>query len=107
MVSYGKRVNDFVNWVFGYEDDWKYLIRIFEMIEEKVNVEVKIDIYGIEKGVEFVEKFLDDEKIWERWGGKLESMVLFGIYCDFDWVYNEVLKVFFEKVCFIIEYLIY
>src|SRR5688572_22952526 len=92
MVSYGKRVNDSVNRVPGHEDDWKHLTRIFEMIEEKANAEVKIDIYGIEKGAELVEKFLDDEKIWERWGGKLESMVLFGTHRDLDWVHNEALK---------------
>lgn len=99
LVCYGKRVVDSVNRVPGHENDMQHLKRVFELIEVKGKKGVKVAVYGIEKGAELVEKMFDDEENWQRWGGTMESMVLFGTHRDLTWMHNDKLKAFLAKVC--------
>jgi hypothetical protein len=98
LVCYGKRVVDSVNRVPGHETDLEHLKRIFELIEEKGHKDVEVDVYGIEKGAELVEKMFDDDENWQRWGGMLDSMVLFGTHRDLTWMHKDKLKAFLAKV---------
>lgn len=98
LVCYGKRVVDSVNRVPGHETEMEHLKTVFELIEEKSHKDVKVDVYGIEKGAELVEKMLDGEENWQRWGGMMESMVLFGTHRDLTWIHNDKLKAYLAKV---------
>ncbi|KAK0392858.1 hypothetical protein NLU13_2352 [Sarocladium strictum] len=96
LVSFGRRMNEAVNRVEGQASEMEHLSGVFEMMERR---EVRISVLGVEKGAELVERFLDGKQAWERWGEKLEGMVLFGTYLDADWMHNEAFKAFLAKRC--------
>lgn len=97
-VSLGKRFDERVNIVPGHETESEHLARVFEFFTERAVQDAKVHIFGVEKGAEAVEVFLDDQDVWKRWGGKLESMVLMNTLREAELLKNEALKSFLGTV---------
>ena len=99
IVHYGRRHVPALNSVRGNEDPTTHVHYVFnEVLQRMTKTDAKVSVVAIGESCEIVTKFLDDEKNWTTWQGRLDSMLLLGSVYPDDGLENESFKFFLAKV---------
>ncbi|KAH7126289.1 hypothetical protein B0J13DRAFT_679604 [Dactylonectria estremocensis] len=98
LVHSGTRHVSPLNDIPGSESAIRHMETIFrDIVTSKTTSTSKIDVVAIGPSCEVVENFFDDQKTWGSWGGRLNSMVLFGTVFDTVRLTNEGFKRFLAE----------
>lgn len=99
MVHHGRRHVPALNNVPRNEDPAAHVRYVFNEVLQKITKEdAEVSVVAIGESCEIVTKFLDDEKNWMAWQGRLSSMLLLGSVYPDDELANESFKYFLANV---------
>ncbi|KAK7433234.1 hypothetical protein QQZ08_000170 [Neonectria magnoliae] len=94
LVHSGKRHIPSLNNISGSETPLRHMATLFADVLARIPPNMaKIDVVAIGESCEVVENFFEEQKHWQVWGNRLNSMVLFGTVFETDKLAN----VGFEK----------
>ncbi|KAK4239149.1 hypothetical protein C8A03DRAFT_32764 [Achaetomium macrosporum] len=79
-VNYGRRHDPKTNEVPGNRTVAEHVKGVFEAVVmgNMLNKEAKVDVIAVGDAADVVEAYLDDDKVWEKVGGRLGCLVVMG-----------------------------
>ena len=88
-----------VNQIKGHETPENHVAHIFEEYLPRVlHREAKIDVIVVGDSCERVQAYLDQERVWQKWGRRTSAMLLMDTICPADTLHNGDFKDFLSKV---------
>jgi hypothetical protein len=99
-VHYGWRHDPKVNEVPGNRSLTEHVRGVFETVVmgNMLRKEAKVDVIAVGDAADVVEAYLDDDKVWEKVGGRLGCLVIMGGFYHSENLKCEGFKEFLKEV---------
>ncbi|KAL6404928.1 hypothetical protein AUP68_11764 [Ilyonectria robusta] len=98
LVHSGTRHIPSLNDIPGCESPLRHMATVFQDVLARIpECTAKIDLIALGESCEVVENYFDDQKNWDSWGHRLNSMVLLGTVFETDKLANEAFKEFLAQ----------
>jgi hypothetical protein len=94
------RFDDVKNTILGNRNTAEHVDYIFNhVVQELCDPQAKLDVVGVSDGAVKVAEFLEKEKSWKKWGGRMEAFAALATYYHAGDITNKEFSHWLQEVC--------